>query len=413
MSAKNSARDSSAAAKRASHSRRARRAAKLAQDSTSPSSSSADAGSAVNWRSGLKRLYRNEVNFDFPRLWRRSIVLSVVVLLVAGGAWLFRGLNLGIEFEGGVTWEAQLGDVSVAEVRESLIPLGHADSRIQQLAGGATRVRAELSARDTTEVEAVKRALAELGGLESSDVSTSAVGASWGGRVTNSARLALIVFFIVVAIYIWLRLEWKMSLAALLAVGHDIVVTVGVYALFGIEVTPATVIAFLTILAYSLYDTLVVFDRIRENSNRLSDPYQAVIVRSVNEVFMRSVNTTITSVLPVLSLLIIGRFVLGAVTLQEFSLALLIGLLAGTYSSLFVATPTLAWLHGLATGERIRRKTDTSKAGMSPSVGQLPASPAPPALRPRRDRPTRGPVAETKVTTQRTHPARSRKKKRK
>ena len=416
MSAKNSAGDSaaSAAAGRASRSGRARRAQKPAQDAAAPSAAAA-AGRARRWRSGLRRLYRNEVNFDFPRLWRRSIVLSLVVLLIAGGAWLFRGLNLGIEFEGGVTWEAQLGDVSVAEVRESLIPLGHADSRIQQLAGGATRVRAELSARDTAEVEAVKRALAELGGLESSEVSTSAVGASWGGRVTSSARNALIVFFIVVAIYIWLRLEWKMSLAALLAVGHDIVVTVGIYALFGIEVTPATVIAFLTILAYSLYDTLVVFDRIRENANRLSDPYQTVVVRSVNEVFMRSVNTTITSVLPVLSLLIIGRFVLGAVTLQEFSLALLIGLLAGTYSSLFVAAPALAWLHGLATGERIRWKAGTSEggAGTSPSVVRSPAPPAPPAPRSKRERSQGGPVAETKVTTQRTHPPRPRKKKRK
>ena len=360
-------------------------------------------------RSKLLRLYRNDVNFDFARLWRRSLVLSVIVLLAAGGAWIFRGLNLGIEFEGGVTWEAQLGDVSVAEVRESLAPLGHADSRIQQLAGGTTRVRAELSARDTAEVEAVKRALAELGGLESSDVSTSAVGASWGGRVTNSARLALIVFFVVIAIYIWLRLEWKMSLAALLAVGHDIVVTVGVYALFGIEVTPATVIAFLTILAYSLYDTLVVFDKIRDNSNRLNDPYQVIIVRSTNEVFMRSVNTTITSVMPVLSLLIIGRFVLGAVTLQEFSLALLIGLLAGTYSSLFVATPALAWMHGRVTGERIgssdEAPDDAAPAARPP--GRLPAS------RPKGGRSFKGPVSETQITTQRTHPPRPRKKKRK
>ena len=355
-------------------------------------------------RGALLRLYRNEVNFDFPKLWRRSLLFSVVVILIAGGAWLFRGLNLGIEFEGGITWEAQLGDVSVAEVRAKLAPLGHTDARIQQLSGGATRVRAELAASDTLEVNAVRAALAELGGLEPNDVSTAAVGPSWGERITGSARLALIVFFAVIAIYIWLRLEWKMSLAALVAVGHDIVVTVGVYALFGIEVTPATVIAFLTILGYSLYDTLVVFDRIRDNAGKLKDPYQVVIVRSTNEVFMRSVNTTITSVLPVLSLLIIGRFVFGAVSLQEFALALLVGLLAGTYSSLFVATPVVAWLDARVTGERIGGSTG---ADAPPTTGRQ----AP--TRPIGGKSFRGPISETQVTTQRTHPPRPRKKKRK
>ncbi len=366
----------------------------------------ANGGSPPNgggWRSRLSRLYRNDVNFDFPRLWRRSAVLSLLVLLTSGGAWLIGGLNLGIEFEGGVTWEANLGDSDVAEVRSALSPLGQADARIQQLAGGTTRVRAEVAASDSAEVEAVTRALAEVGGLEVSDISTSAVGPSWGQQITGAARLALIVFFVVIAIYIWLRLEWKMSLAALVAVGHDIVVTVGIYALFGIEVTPATVIAFLTILGYSLYDTLVVFDRIRDNADKLNEPYQTVIVRSANEVFMRSVNTTVTSVLPIVALLVIGRFILGAVTLQEFSLALLIGLIAGTYSSLFVATPLVAWLHKRATGEHIG--ASTGEIMKAPRRSQSP--------RTGKDRSFRGPLTESKVTTKRTHPPRPRKKKRK
>ena len=352
-------------------------------------------GARTVWR----RLYANQVNLDFARLWRRSVVLSVVVLLIAGGAWLFRDLNMGIEFEGGASWEAPLGDRPIAEVREALAAVGHADARIQQLAGGVVRVRAEVTETNTAEVAAVKQALADLGGIDPDDVSFSAVGPSWGAEITRKAERALIVFFIVIALYIWLRMEWKMALAALVAVGHDIVVTVGFYALFGFEVTPATVIAFLTILGYSLYDTLVVFDKIRENARTRKDPYFRIVTRSVNEVFMRSVNTTITSVLPVLSILVIGRFVLGAVTLQEFSIALLVGLLAGTYSSLFVAAPLVAWLHLWVSGER---------PDEAPSRERRPAPSAP-----RARRPGSGPVGRSGVTTTRTHPARPAKKRRK
>ena len=355
--------------------------------------------SAQGVRRGLRRMYANQVNLDFARLWRRSVVLSVVVLLIAGGFWLFKGLNLGIEFEGGTFWEAPLGDVSTAEIRDALATVGQADARIQQLAGGVVRVRAEVAASNTAEVAAVTDALAELGGVSPDDISFSAVGPSWGAEITSKAQTALIVFFVVIAVYIWLRMEWKMAAAALVAVGHDILITVGFYAVFGFEVTPATVIAFLTILGYSLYDTLVVFDKIRGNARTRKDPYFEIVTRSVNEVFMRSVNTTVTSVLPVLSLLIIGRFVLGAVTLQEFSVALLVGLLAGTYSSLFVAAPLVAWLHVWTTGER---------PGQQPPREHRAAAPAP-----RARRPGGGPVGRSGVTTTRTHPARPAKKRRK
>lgn len=355
--------------------------------------------SASTVRSGLRRMYANRVNLDLERLWRRSVVLSVVILLIAGGAWLFRGLNLGIEFEGGTFWEAPVGDHSIAEIREALAAVGQADARIQELGGGVVRVRAEVAPSNTAEVSAVSDALAELAGISPNDISFSAVGPSWGAEITSKARLALIVFFIVIAVYIWLRMEWKMALAALVAVGHDILVTVGFYALFGFEVTPATVIAFLTILGYSLYDTLVVFDKIRENARTRKDPYFEIVTRSVNEVFMRSVNTTITSVLPVLSLLIIGRFALGAVTLQEFSIALLVGLLAGTFSSLFVAAPLVAWLHVWVTGERPGQQSTRETRR--------------PAAAPRARRPGGGPVGRSGVTTTRTHPARPAKKRRK
>ncbi len=350
-------------------------------------------------RGGLRRMYANGVDLDFARLWRRSVVLSVVLLLIAGGAWLFRGLNLGIEFEGGTFWEAPLGEYSIAEIRGALATVGQADARIQELGGGVVRVRAEVAPGNTAAVAAVSAALADLGGISPNDVSFSAVGPSWGEEITSKARLALIVFFVVIAVYIWLRMEWKMAVSALVAVGHDILVTVGFYALFGFEVTPATVIAFLTILGYSLYDTLVVFDKIRGNARTRKDPYFEIVTRSVNEVFMRSINTTITSVLPVLSLLIIGRFVLGAVTLQEFSIALLVGLLAGTYSSLFVASPLVAWLHVWVTGER---------PGQPSHERRRPA-----AAPDRAARSGSGPVGRSGVTTSRSHPARPAKKRRK
>ena len=351
-------------------------------------------------REGFRRLYANQVNLDFERLWRRSVVLSLVVLLIAGGAWLFRGLNLGIEFEGGVSWEVSIEDRSTAEIRDALATVGQPDARIQELAGGVVRVRAEVAATDSAEVAAVTQVLADLAGVTPNDVSFSAVGPSWGKEITAKAQRALIVFFIVIAVYIWLRMEWKMALAALVAVGHDILLTIGFYALFGLEVTPATVIAFLTILGYSLYDTLVVFDKIRENARTRKDPYFEIVTRSVNEVLMRSVNTTVTSVLPVLSLLIIGRFILGAVTLQEFSVALLVGLVAGTYSSLFVASPLVAWLHVWVSGER---------PGDAPAPDRRRA----PAPAPRMGRPGGGPVGKSGVTTTRSHPARPRKKRRK
>ena len=192
--------------------------------------------------------------------------------------------------------------------------------------------------------------LAEIANPENPDtksVSVSTAGPSWGEEITNKAVKALIVFFIIIAFYITVRLRWEMAVGALVAVTHDILITVGIYALFQLEVTPATVIAFLTIMGYSLYDTLVVFDKVRDNEHRLVNAkleYRQVVDQALNQVLMRSVNTSITSVLPVISVLIIGSGLMGAVTLREFALALLIGLLIGTFSSLFVAAPVATML---------------------------------------------------------------------
>ena len=298
--------------------------------------------------SRLQRLWRNQTKVDFPEAWKTALKVSAALVLIGVVALLVRGVNLGIEFEGGTVWEASAPDVSTADVRDALRGVGQADAKIQFVGGDVLRVRAELDATDASSVAEVSLALATLTGQSLDDISFNSISASWGDEITDKAIRALIVFFIVVAIYITLTLEWRMAVAALVAVAHDIVITVGIYALFQFEVTPATVIAFLTIMGYSLYDTLVVFDKNRDYQRRSAlvgrATYTRIMNSALNTVLLRSVNTTITSVLPVLAMLIIGTLVLGAVTLAEFAVALLIGLLVGTYSSLFVAAPAAAWL---------------------------------------------------------------------
>lgn len=355
--------------------------------------------------SRLQRLRRNQTRVDFPEAWKKTLRVSAALILIGVVALLVRGVNLGIEFEGGTVWEVSAPDASTADVRDALRDVGQADAKIQFVGGDLVRVRAELDATDASSVAGVSQALASLAGQSLDDVSFNSISASWGDEITGKAIRALIVFFIVVAIYITLRLEWKMALAALLAVAHDIAITVGIYALFQFEVTPATVIAFLTIMGYSLYDTLVVFDKARDFQRRSAlvgrATYTRIMNSALNTVLMRSVNTTITSVMPVLSMLVIGTLVLGAVTLAEFAVALLIGLLVGTYSSLFVAAPLVTWLKErepeyVELRERLEARAQSRGATVH-EVEDVPAGPsssrpAPSAARPARRQPSPGTV---------------------
>ena len=294
----------------------------------------------------LRMLFRNEHHFDFPAMWRKALIGSAVLVLVSVGALVFRGLNLGIEFEGGTAWEVTAPGVSVADTRDALGGTGAESGKIQTLGSDAIRVRADLDTQE--EVAAVTATLAELASVDITDVSVTTVGPSWGDQITSKARNALFWFFVIVAGYIAVRLEWKMAVGALVAVAHDILISVGVYAIFQFEVTPATVIAFLTIMGYSLYDTIVVYDKVRDVGGRLTVTgrytYSEMMNQSLNQVLMRSINSSITSVLPVLSMLLIGSVFLGALTLQEYAIALLIGILVGTYSSIFVAASVVAYM---------------------------------------------------------------------
>ncbi len=247
--------------------------------------------------------------------------------------------------------------LSVDTVTKAVQAAGVPQPVVQELGTGGSatiQVQGDLSSLSAVQHTAVTNkvidVLASLSHTSTTNVSdnVSDVGPTWGSQITKKAVIAVIVFFIVVVLYISFRFEWKMALAALIAVIHDLLVTAGIYSLFGFQVTPDTVIAILTILGYSLYDTVVVFDRIRESTRGLGASgrmtYEDVVNLSMNQVLARSINTSLVAILPVLSVLVIGAEILGASTLQYFGLALVIGLTSGAYSSIFIASPILTQL---------------------------------------------------------------------
>ncbi len=291
----------------------------------------------------LRSVFAGENAIDYPRWWRRALVGSMVALVVSIGSFGVRGLNLGIDFEGGTSYEVVAPGASVADARSVMAGFGADDARIQTVDGDTLRIRSDVS--DPVRATEIRDALeARLGPVETFEQ----VGPTWGAEVTDKAARALLVFFVVVALYITVRLEWKMALGALAAVAHDIIVSVGFYSVLQLEITPSTVIAFLTIMGYSLYDTIVVYDKVRDVTGRLGVTerynYTELMNLALNRVTMRSVNTSITSALPVASLLVIGSLAMGATTLQEFGVALLVGIIVGSYSSLFIASSLVASL---------------------------------------------------------------------
>ncbi len=302
-----------------------------------------------------QRLFRGETSYDFVGRWRLWFAISGIVILVGIVSLATRGLNFSIDFKGGTVWEVP-SSASVAKARSvvgAAVP-GYSQATITVLTNtqtGQRTVKVEAPAKDTgdpTKVAAVTDALAKMANVSPNDVQINDVGPSWGSDITDKAIKAVIVFLVVVAGYIWLRFEGKMAIAAIVALIHDILVTLGIYSLCGFQVSPDTVIAFLTILGYSLYDTIVVFDRVQENTRGLASTnrltYSDVVNLSMNQVLARSINTSLVAILPILSILVIGAWVLGATALQDFGLALFVGLTTGAYSSIFIASPLLALL---------------------------------------------------------------------
>ncbi|HVD16479.1 MAG TPA: protein translocase subunit SecF [Actinomycetota bacterium] len=289
------------------------------------------------------RLYHGDISVDYVGQWRRWAVLSGVVLLISLVSLFVPGLTFGIDFKGGSVFRAEATKpVTESQVRAAV---GNDVAKVVQLTDTRpVQVIVQTEELSADQVAEIRAELARVTGAE--QVSNESVGSKWGSTVSRKALIALAVFIGVVIVYVSLRFEFKMAVAALVALAHDLLITAGVYALARFEVTPATVIALLTILGYSLYDTVVVFDKVRENTAELSSmsriTYSDAANKAVNQTLIRSLNTSLASLLPIAALLFVGAFALGAETLKDLSLALLIGVVVSTYSSIFVATPFLA-----------------------------------------------------------------------
>lgn len=294
-------------------------------------------------------------HFDFIGNRRRGSIVSIVLLAVTAATLILSGLNFSIDFVGGSSFTIDGGtnaDITAPELVAAAEAAGAVDVTAQirldsssgELLGAI--VQSEEVPIGSPELTAVTEALAEATGSETINFST--VGPSWGKRISSKAIRALVVFLIVVVAYISIRLEPMMAVASVVALIHDVAITVGIYSLVGFTISPSTVIAILTILGYSLYDSVIVFDRVQENRPHLGNPGHRTLGESVNtslnEVLWRSLNTTMTSLLPVGSLLFIGSRVLGADTLSDLALALFLGMALGAYSSIFVAVPLYATL---------------------------------------------------------------------
>lgn len=320
----------------------------------------------------LSRLYRGETNIDF--IGRRKVwfAFSGALLLICaialgtgqsestrcGSFWPLRGLSCGIEFKGGVQLQAPLDPSSelgqmesteaIAEIRSDVADLGADEAQIQIVGEGDDRsvIIQTKEIAEEQEQRTFTEALAGVVGAEVSETDVQTIGSKWGAEITAKALRALVIFLIVILAFISWRFEWKMAIAAIIALLHDLAITAGVYSLVDFDVTPSTVIAILTILGYSLYDTVVVFDKVEEKVSAMASTgkvtYEGAANSAMNEVFMRSLNTSMTTLLPVATLLFVGAGLLGASTLQDLALALFVGILVGTYSSIFVATPVLS-----------------------------------------------------------------------
>ena len=290
------------------------------------------------------RLYHGDTSFDIVGRRRLWFTISGVLVLVSLISLIVPGLNFGIDFKGGAVFRVQPErPVSEAQVRRAV---GSAAEVVQVTENEPVQVIVQTEELAQPEVARIRTELATLAGVERNQVSTENIGSKWGSTVSRKAVIALLVFLVVVTIYVSLRMEFKMAVAALVALLHDLIITCGIFALARFEVTPASVIALLTILGYSLYDTVVVFDKVRENTGALTamsrTTYSQATNLAVNQTMMRSLNTSLASLLPILGLLLVGSYLLGAETLKDLALALFVGVAAGAYSSIFIAPPIVA-----------------------------------------------------------------------
>ncbi len=331
-----------------------------------------------------QHLYSGRVSFDFVGRRRLWYAISVAILVLCAVAFVVRGFNMGIEFKGGVEFTAQVqkaDDAAVDDMTTAVEESGVTEAGDPIVnTSGSNSVRIQVRALTQDQATTIERSLTDAGATE---VSQNLVGPSWGKQVATKALTGLGVFLVLVVLFIWAYFrEWKMSVAALVALAHDLLITAGVYAWSGFEVTPATVTGLLTILGYSLYDTVVVFDKVKENTRGVltskTRTYAERANLAVNQTLVRSINTSVTALLPVAALLLVGAAVLGTGPLKDLALALFVGMAAGTYSSICIATPLAVQLKGREPAVKAHTTRVLSKRGAEPTsvpTGDEPAEP--------------------------------------
>jgi preprotein translocase subunit SecF len=331
------------------------------------------------------RLHQGDVSYDFVGKRKLWYGISIVITVVAVVGLVVNGLKLGIEFKGGAVFTTPKTSLSVSQTHDRIDgdTAGH-PATVQKLGNGGLRIQVSDITTDVS--KGVQKDIAKDLGIDATKIDAEIVGPSWGEEISKKALQGLIIFLVLVVIYLAIAFEWRMALAALIALLHDLTITTGVYAIVGFEVTPGTVIGLLTILGYSLYDTVVVFDGLKEATRGITKQnaktYSEMANRSLNGTLVRSINTTVVALLPVAALLFIGGGLLGAGVLNDIALALFVGLTAGAYSSIFIATPIVAEfkerepaMRALRKRVLAKRKSDEARAKAAAEGGEDPDAP--------------------------------------
>jgi preprotein translocase subunit SecF len=324
------------------------------------------------------RLYSGETSFNIVENRKRWYSISAIFLLISIGALVVQGLHLGLEFKGGASYTVTKAGATIEQGRAAADNFDIPGEAIVQKIGD-DKIRIQTGALTPAQANAVENVIVFTFGVPVESIDTQLVGPSWGEEITKKAIYGLIAFLLAVMLFLAMVFESKMALAAIVAVVHDVLITVGIYALVGFDVTPATIIGFLTILGYSLYDTVVVFDKVRENTKSVTAnskyTYSQAANLAVNQTIVRSANTSIIALLPVGAILFVGAGLLGAGTLKDLSLALFIGLAVGTYSSIFIAPPFLASLREKEPAMQALAKRVAARGG-APIVAEVKATKA-------------------------------------
>jgi preprotein translocase subunit SecF len=336
--------------------------------------------------SWARRLYRGETNIDFIGSRRRWYAASGVIVLICVLSFALRGFNYGVEFKGGATFQFSTKGTSLTstQLNTAFTNAGVAPAEAPQVVGSGSDQKIVINTKTITPAreQALLAAVAKDVGVNPDDVSTNVIGSQWGHDTTINALEGLIVFLVAVTIYISLRFQWRMAAGGMIALLHDLLVAAGIYSIVGFEVTPSTIVGLLTILGFSLYDTVVVYDKVAENSTDIlagsRTTYSEAANLAVNQTLMRSINTSLIALLPVAGLLFVGAGLLGVGTIKDLALILFVGLASGAYSSLFLATPIVVELterepqyRALTKRVVAKRSSETRKAAEAEATGTV------------------------------------------